>query len=208
MRKAILCGWLWVAPVLTASAFANDVPAPSKHGDADGAVAAQLQKYRRVKMPFATAGLSTRERQLVEKLVEATRYLDEVFWQQSDPQGLQLYRSLAGSTKAEDQQLRRFLLINGGRYDLIREYAPFAGAPPRPPGGTVFPADLTKPEFDAYVARHPQQRDALYSSVTVVERKGPELIAIPYHEAYRQWLTPMSKILIIKLITKYIIIIY
>ena len=195
MRKAILCGWLWVAPLLAAGALAYDVPATSKHRDADGAVAAQLQKYRRVKMPFATAGLTTRERQLVEKLVEATRYLDEVFWQQSDPQGLLLYRSLAGSTKAEDQQLRRFLLINGGRYDLIREYAPFAGAPPRPPGGTVFPADLTKTEFDAYVAGHPQQKDALFSSFTVVERKGQELVAVPYHEAYRQWLIPMSKAL-------------
>ena len=195
MRKAILCGWLCVAPILTATAFADDAPAASKLRAADGDVAEQLQKYRRVKMPFATAGLSLRERQLVEKLVEATRYLDEVFWQQSDPQGLLLYRSLAGSSKIEDQQLRRFLLINGGRYDLIRENAPFAGAAPRPAGGSVFPADLTKAEFDAYVAKNPQQKEALYSGVTVVERKGSALVAIPYHVAYRQWLAPMSKAL-------------
>ena len=195
MRKAILCGWLCVAPILTATAFADDAPAASKLRAADGDVAEQLQKYRRVKMPFATAGLSLRERQLVEKLVESTRYLDEVFWQQSDPQGLLLYRSLAGSSKIEDQQLRRFLLINGGRYDLIRENAPFAGAAPRPAGGSVFPADLTKAEFDAYVAKNPQQKEALYSGVTVVERKGSALVAIPYHVAYRQWLAPMSKAL-------------
>jgi Peptidase family M49 len=195
MRKAILCGWLCVAPVFTATTFASEVATATKARTADGGIAAQLKKYRRVNMPFATAGLSTRERQLVEKLAEATRHLDELFWQQSDPQGLLLYRSLAGSAKAEDQQLRRFLQINGGRYDLIREYAPFAGAPPRPLGGSVFPADLTKAEFDAYVAKNPQQKSALYSGVTVVERKGSELVAIPYHEAYRQWLAPMSKAL-------------
>ena len=180
---------------MATAAFAEDVPTASKHRAADGEVATQLLKYRRVNMPFAAAGLSARERQLVEKLVEATRYLDEVFWEQSDPQGLRLYRSLAASARAEDQQLRRFLQINGGRYDLIRENAPFAGAPPRPPGGSVFPADLTKPEFDAYVAKHPQQKEALYSGMTVIERKGSELVAIPYHVAYRQWLTPMSKAL-------------
>lgn len=194
MRKVTLCCWLCVAPVLTATAVASEVATATKASATDG-VAVQLQKYRRVNMPFATAGLSTRERQLVEKLAEATRHLDELFWQQSDPQGLLLYRSLAGSAKAEDQQLRRFLQINGGRYDLIREYAPFAGAPPRPLGGSVFPADLTKAEFDAYVVKNTQQKSALYSGVTVVERKGTELVAVPYHVAYRQWLAPMSKAL-------------
>jgi hypothetical protein len=155
-------------------------------------IAAQLSKFRATAMPFSVDKLSPRERQLVEKLAVATRLLDEVFWQQSDPAGLALYRSLAGSPKAEDQALRRFLRINGGRYDLIRENAPFAGAGPRPPGGTVYPADLTREEFDAYVAKHPEKKAALYDPLTVVRRKGGDLIAVPYHIAYRRWLVPMA----------------
>jgi hypothetical protein len=155
-------------------------------------IAAQLQKFRTVKMPLNSAALSPRERRLVEKLAQATRLADEIFWQQSDPQGLALYRSLAKSGKPEDQALRRFLRINGGRYDLIRENAPFAGAGPKPPGGSVFPADLTRQEFDAYVDKHPQRKAALYEPLTVIKRKGGELVTVPYHVAYRRWLTPMA----------------
>ena len=191
LRRSLIIG----AVIASAAALsANAQVAPSQSESFDD-IAAQLTKFRVVTMPFAANGLSSRERKLVEKLVEATQLLDEVFWQQSDPQGRLLSRSLAGSKKPEEQQLRRFLRINGGRYDLIRENRSFAGAPPRPPGGNLYPADLTKAEFDAYVAAHPQQKAALYSGFTVVRRKGTDLLAVPYHVAFRQWLVPMSKAL-------------
>lgn len=164
-------------------------------GSAASDMSAQLAKFRVVAMPFDSSRYTQRQKQLVARLAEATRYADDLFWEQSDPAGHKLLRSLAGSNKPHDRQLRRMLVINGGRYDLIRENAPFAGAGPRPPGGNVFPSDLTRAEFDAYVARHPEQKAALYDPFTVVRRQGRELIAIPYHIAYRQWLEPMSQAL-------------
>jgi hypothetical protein len=148
-------------------------------------------RFLPVRMPFEAATLSPRERQLVAKLAEATAQLDELFWQQSDPEGLVLYRSLPGSQKPEDQALCRLLRINGGRYDLVSEHAPFAGAPPHPPGATLFPPDLTREAFDRYVAAHPEQKAALYDPFTVVRRKGDALEAVPYHVAYAQWLAPI-----------------
>ena len=146
-------------------------------------------------MPYDSSRYTRRQKQLVSKLTEATRFADELFWEQSDPMGHKLLQSLAGSSKPKDRQLQRMLVINGGRYDLIRENAPFAGAGPRPPGGSVFPADLTRAEFDAYVARHPGQKAALYDPFTVVRRQGQALVSIPYHVAYRRWLEPMSRAL-------------
>ena len=165
---------------------------PPAHAAPANDVAAQLSKFRVVKMPFSSAALSPRERLLVEKLAAATRLADEVYWQQGDPAGLALYRSLAGSAKPQDQALRRFLRINGGRYDLINENAPFAGAGPKPAGGTLYPSDLTRAEFEGYVATHPQQKAALYDPLTVVRRKGSNLVAVPYHVVYRRWLVPMA----------------
>ncbi len=162
---------------------------------ADSDLGAQLAAFREYKTPFDSTGLSAREKQVVVKLAEATRLLDELFWEQADPDGYKLYRSLAGSKDPHDQQLRRLMTINGGRYNLIREYAPFGGAGARPPGGSVYPAGLTRAEFEAYVAKHPDQRAALYSPLTVVRRQGAALVAIPYHLAYAKWLTPMAKAL-------------
>jgi hypothetical protein len=158
-------------------------------------LAAQLAKFKPVRMPFDASQLTPRERQMVGKLVEACQYLESIYWRQSDPEGLKLYRALAGSTAPRDVALRRYLKINGSRFDLIRNDAPFVGTSPRPPGRGLFPEDLTKQEFDRYVAAYPDQKAALYNPFTVVRRNGVALEAIPYHIAYREWLEPAVRAL-------------
>jgi Peptidase family M49 len=155
----------------------------------------ELAKFKPVRMPFDASHLTAREQQMVAKLVEACQYLESIYWRQSDPEGLKLYQTLAGSHAPKDIALRRFLRINGSRFDLINNNAPFVGTAPWPPGRALFPADLTHEEFDRYIAAHPEQKNALYDSFTVVRRKGDALEAIPYHVAYKQWVDPMAKAL-------------
>jgi hypothetical protein len=158
-------------------------------------LSAQVAKFKPVRMPFDSSRLTPREQQLVAKLVEACQYLESIYWRQSDPEGLKLYHALAGSAAPRDVELRRYLKINGSRFDLIDNDAPFVGASPRPPGRDLFPEDLTKEEFGRYVAAHPDGKAALYDPFTVVRRKGAALEAIPYHVAFREWLDPAVKAL-------------
>ena len=155
----------------------------------------ELAKFKPVRMPFDSARLAPRERQMVERLVEACQYLESIYWRQSDPEGLKLYNELASSRAPEDIALRKFLRINGSRFDLINNNTPFVGATPQPPGHGFFPPDLMREALDRYVAAHPEQKVAIYDPLTVVRRKGTALEAIPYHVAYRQWLEPMAKAL-------------
>ena len=60
-------------------------------------------------------------RAMVDKLVEASRLLDDVYWRQSDVAGLALYQS------TRDPALKRLLMIMGSRWDLIDENRPFVG---------------------------------------------------------------------------------
>ncbi len=53
-----------------------------------------------------------------------------------------------------------------------------------PEGAGFYPADLTREEFDAYLAANPEQREALTSPYTVVERRGDGFVAVPYSQAY------------------------
>ncbi len=158
-------------------------------------LATQLAKFKPVRMPYDSSRLTPRERQMVAKLVEACQSLESIYWRQSDPEGLKLYRALAGSAAPRDVALRRFLRINGSRFDLIRDDAPFVGTSPRPPGRGFFPEDMTREEFDRYVAAHPEQKAALYDPFTIVRRKGASLEAVPYRVAYREWLEPAVKAL-------------
>src|SRR5512135_1713764 len=110
----------------------------------------ELAKFQPVRMPFDSSRLTPRERRMVGKLVEACQDLESIYWRQSDPEGLNLYQALAGSRAPKDIALRRFLRINGSRFDLIDNDAPFVGTAPWPPGRGFFPADLTHEEFDRY----------------------------------------------------------
>src|SRR5207237_8081577 len=89
------------------------------HGPPTEDIGAQLSKFRRVDMPFSAARLSSREQRMVNKLVEASRDLESIYWRQSDPEGLALYEGLTGCRSVADKELRRFLMINSGHYALL-----------------------------------------------------------------------------------------
>ncbi len=153
----------------------------------------RLAKWKPVPMPFRSEGLSPRERSLVDKLVDACRDLENIYWRQSDPDDIALYNTLVRSAQEKDRQLARLLWINGGRYDLLDENRPFLGAGPTPPGRALFPAGLKRPELDAYVHAHPGQRKAIYDERTLIRRKGAKLEAVAYRVAFRQWLEPAAR---------------
>jgi hypothetical protein len=133
-------------------------------------------------MHFDASRLSARERQMVDKLVEASRQMEDIYWRQSDPDGLQLLLS------TRDPQLKSFLTINGSRYDLIDNNKPFAGADPAPPGRNLYPVDLTREQIEEYVKKHPAKKDELYGNYTVVRRKGSDLEGVRYSSWYQPYI--------------------
>ncbi|MEP6767669.1 MAG: Zn-dependent hydrolase [Acidobacteriota bacterium] len=155
----------------------------------------RLARWKSVELPFRSESLSARERQLVEKLVAACRELENIYWRQVDPEGRALYQSLDGSTAAADNALRRYLWINGGRYDLLDDNRPFAGGGTTPPGRALYPAGLTRADIEAYVKAHPDEKAAIYGERTVLVRDGERLRAIPYHVQYKPWLDRAAALL-------------
>jgi hypothetical protein len=156
---------------------------------------ARLAKYKPVRMPYDPNGLSVRERQMVVKLVEASQYLEDIYWRQSDPKALALYEQLEGSKSPRDENLRAFLFINGSRFDLLDGNKPFVGTESMPPGRGFYSSGLTREKIDDYVKAHPEQKDKIYSGYTVVRRNGDKLETVPYHVEYRQFVAPAAKLL-------------
>lgn len=152
----------------------------------------RLAKFRRVRMPFNTAGLTAREQKLVRKLVEACGYLESIYWRQSDPEALTLFQSLASATTPRDVKLRTYLKINAARFDLIDENKPFVGTEPMPLGRGFFPADLTREKVEQYVKQHPEQKAAIYNQFTIVRWKDGTLETVPYGVFYRSFLEPAA----------------
>jgi hypothetical protein len=161
-------------------------------------LAQRVAKFQRVHMPFNSQGLTDREKKMIGKLVDASGLLDCIFWRQSDPEGLRLYLSLAKSTDPQDVLLRRYLKINGGRFELIDNEKPFVGTQPMPPGRGYYPSFLTAELVEKFIAEDPNSKAAFYDPLAIVEiRKTTgdhsKVVGVPYHVAFHEFLEPMAK---------------
>src|SRR6185369_4361522 len=153
----------------------------------------RLAKFRPVQMPFHSEGLTGNEKMMVDKLVDACRYLGDIYWRQNDPEALDLYQSLANSDIPSDQKLRHYIWINASRFDLINENKPFVGTDPMPLGRGFYPSGLTREKIEQYVKDHPEKKAEIYNPYTVVSWHGDELRGVPYHVAYRSFLEPAAQ---------------
>ena len=151
-----------------------------------------LAKLARIDMNVDTSFLSAEEREVVNLLNQAAELMSEIYKRQATPD----YDRLRGEVAAKnDPALLEKFDAFFGPWDPIEEGKPFFGDKPRPAGAGFYPADLTKEEFDRYLAAHPDQKDALTSPYTVVKRQGDQLVAVPYSQEYKQWLEPAAKLL-------------
>ena len=168
----------------------------STNAPAGNAVAASetdgLAKLARIDMNVDTSFLSAEEREVVNLLNQAAELMSEIYKRQATPDYDRLRAEVAA--KNDPALLEKFDAFFGP-WDPIEEGKPFFGDKPRPAGAGFYPADLTKEEFDRYLAAHPDQKDALTSPYTVVKRQGDQLVAVPYSQEYKQWLEPAAKLL-------------
>ena len=192
--KHLLAGLLLLA---TATGFAQPGPAPAVDvAAALKTVTPDLDKrlahFKPVRMPYVSTSLSARERDMIEQLVIACRELENIYWRQSDPQALALYNALDADKTPLAQSLRRYLFINGSRFDLVDENKPFVGTAPMPPGHAIYPADLTRAQIDAYLAKNPARRQVVYNPYTMVSRQGPDIAGEWYHSRFVEFLRPAA----------------
>jgi len=162
-------------------------------------VAARVAQLPRTTIDYDRTLLNDNERQVVAKLVEASKYIDEIYWRQVSEQNQELRRRLQAQSSASaiDRAAYEYFLINKGRWDRLKEnepfIEPFGSAGAKPAGAAFYPAGMTKDELDRYVAAHPDQKDALQGLFTVVRRQGGNLVAIPYSKYYRELLDPAAQ---------------
>jgi hypothetical protein len=159
-------------------------------------IAQRVARFQKVEMPFTYAGMSARERRVVDEMIAACRDLENIFWRQNDPANVALYNSLANATDPKLRDARHYLWINGSRFDLLNHNEPFIGSVPMPPGRSLLPKGLTRDEIEAYVKAHPKEKKAVYDERTVVEiasRNPLRLKTTPYHVKYKQWLVPAAR---------------
>ena len=157
---------------------------------------AQYDKIASVDMTGVdTSFLNAEERKVVNLLIEAAGYMDEIYFRQVAPENPQIRKDiLASDVKNKDLVLSMFDR-HFGPWDTLDENRTFFGDKERPAGAGFYPADITKEEFEAWIAAHPEDADAFRSWYTVIRRDSDKLVAHPYSEVYKEWLEPAAALM-------------
>ena len=195
MRKAILPLLLTTAACAAPMADTADI-ASARSAAAEGYdMDAQYAKLAEIRMDPDTSYLSAEERDVVNLLIQASDLMSEIYLRQRYADNPQIRTAISRIRRADRDRLLAMFDRNFGPWDEIAELHPFYGTDAMPEGAGFYPTDMTREEFDAYLAAHPDQKDALTSPYTVVRRDGDALKAIPYSVEYAQWLKPAAALL-------------
>jgi hypothetical protein len=155
-------------------------------------IEARMQKYALTPMRTDLRGYSDREKALLGQLLEAAQAADEIFWRQTSHLAQPMRQEIEASY-AEDDPVRRFFMMQAGPWDRLDDDAPFmADVPEKSPGAGFYPDDLAAEEFERWIAEHPGDREAFLSPYTLIRREDGGLVAVPYHEAYAEFVEPMA----------------
>ncbi len=146
----------------------------------------RLNIYKEVTLSADLTPLSANQKQLVSLLIDASKIIDDLFWQQAFYQDKTEFLA-----RIKDEKVRRFAEINYGPWDRLNGDKPFlSGYGEKKLGAEFYPADMSKAEFEQAEFA---DKKGLYSVVRR-DTKG-QLIAIPYSEQYSDQINRIASIL-------------
>lgn len=184
-----------LVPLLLAASALQASPAMAQAAEPVYDLAAQKAKLATVPMQVDTKFLTAEERDVVNMLIKVSDLFSEVYLRQRYVENPQVKRAISMNRRADRDLLVEMFDRNFGPWDELADLHPFWGDKPMPEGAGFYPEDLTRQEFEAYLTAHPEQKAALTSAYTVVRRDGDKLVAVPYSQAYKEWLEPAAKLL-------------
>jgi hypothetical protein len=166
---------------------------------ADTSLAAQIRQFAPTDISADTSHLSEGDRQALSKLIEAAKLLDPLFLRQVWSGNVALKQKLEADTSPQGRERLHYFMINKGPWSRNEQNKPFIDGVPheKPPQAGFYPDDITKEEFNSWLATLPENDKHRATGFFTVIRRGPDgkLTIVPYHDEYREFLEPAAKLL-------------
>ena len=142
--------------------------------------------------------LSSSDRQVLAKLVEASRIIDALFLRQVWAGNDAMLLDLAGDRTVEGRARLHYFLLNKGPWSRLDRARPFvAGAPPKPAGANFYPGDATKADLEKWMQSLPEAERVRATGFFTVVRRGANgaFGLVPYNVEYQGELTRAAALL-------------
>ncbi len=143
---------------------------------------ARLEQFAPVTLSFDPSLLDSDRKRVVRALVEVSDIFDEIFRLQAWRGNADADALLPTGDDAGSAAVRQYYRIMYGPWDrLIGEEAFIEGIGEKPHGAGFYPEDMTKEEFESWVADHSADREAFESGYSIISRESDgTLVAVPY----------------------------
>ncbi|RJF33025.1 dipeptidyl-peptidase 3 family protein [Pseudoalteromonas gelatinilytica] len=130
--------------------------------------------------------LNDNQKQMVGKLIEASKIMDELFWRQAFGENKDAFLA-----KINDEKVQKFADINYGPWDRLNGDQVFlSGYEEKPLGAEFYPSDITKEELNNAIV---DDKTGLYS---VIKRDEKGLLySVAYSVEYAQELEKAANLL-------------
>ena len=188
-----------IAVLLIACTAQREAPKVSESKAPADPLAAKIRRFAPTDLSADTSLLSEGDRKALDKLIEAAKLFDPLFLRQVWSGNEALLKKLEADSSPEGRERLHYFMINKGPWSRLDKNEPFIDGVPRekPPQGGFYPDDMTKDEFNTWVATLPDQDKQRATGFFTVIRRGADgkLKIVPYHEEYREFLEPAAKLL-------------
>lgn len=157
-----------------------------------------ISQYVPYDMPFDATRMNEPDKTILKKLVQASAYVDSIYWLQTSEYGIHLRDSLEQiQNDPYEQKLLTLILRNAGPFEQLNDYKTFVGNQSYYAGDELYPRGMTSEQFDAYIALLPkeEQEKFMYPYTVIQSDEKGGYKAVPYHEEYKQYITPIVELL-------------
>lgn len=158
-----------------------------------------IARYAPAGMRVDTSRLAPGDQQALAKLIEAARVIDDLFVTQLWSGNAALRKKLQADDSPLGKARLHYFELNKGPWSDLDAHAAFLPDVPahKPAGANFYPEDLTRDEFDTWVARLPKESQDDARGFFSVIRRSPEkkLYAVPYNTAYETELEKLAQLL-------------
>lgn len=188
MRSLFFYGVIIMAGILMNGCMTD--PFPNKASTEY--VKAELAKLAPVELETNLDGLSVGDLQALAKLLDAAKIIDDLFLLQVDPNNPHIRLALQ---KAKLNDHLALFDVMFGKWNRLVDNEAFLDHQEKPEGAGFYPADMTREEFESFLAEHPEQAATFKSEFTVIKRQDGQLVAVPYHQAYQDKVVQVADLL-------------
>ncbi len=164
----------------------------------DPELAKKIRRFAPTVLTANTSRLSPADRKALQKIIAAARLLDPLFLRQVWSGNDELHKKLEADKTAVGSQRLHYFLINDGPWSRLDNNEPFIeGVPREKPQANFYPDDITKDEFNSWLAGLPgsEKEKATGYFYTIRRDANGKLMTVPYSTEYREFLEPASKLL-------------